>query len=128
MPDVVIADDEEFVRYFLRGLLESIFFDVIEEVSSGDALYPVISEKKPDILLLDINMPNLKGNDFLMQYKQDLSKICVIVLTVSTSSEIEAQLKAEGFTHFLRKNNTPEDITSYIQKAWSEFSKGVYNV
>lgn len=124
MPKVVIADDEEFVRYFLNTVMASIYFDVVAEVEKGDELVGVLESKRPDILLLDINMPNLTGIEFLKNHAKDFADICIIILTSSAASYLIDEAADAGAQCFLRKDTPIEDMVAKIQKTWSEFKKG----
>ena len=121
MPTVVIADDEEFVRYFLKSVMESLSFEVVAEVEKGDDLPDVIEDKQPDILLLDINMPNLTGMEFLEQYANQFPKTCIIILTSASSAKLALEAQAEGVSCFLRKDISLDEMIASIQDAWANF-------
>lgn len=123
MPNVVIADDEEFVRYFLKSILESIFFKVIEEVETGDELPDIMEQLRPDMLLLDINMPNLTGIEFLQQYAANFPETCIIILTSSASPVLTSEATQAGARCFLRKDTPVEKMVEAIQTTWTEFKK-----
>ncbi len=124
MPKVVIADDEEFVRYFLNTVMESIFFKVVAEVERGDELLEIMEETQPDILLLDINMPNLTGIEFLKQYADKFPNTCIIILTSASLETLVGEVSAAGARCFLRKDTPIEDMILSIQKTWTLFRKG----
>lgn len=128
MPRVLVADDEEFVRYFLKQILESIYFDVVEEVSVGDDLPEKMRESNPDILLLDINMPKLTGIDFLKQYFDEFSETCIIILTSAISIGVTEELAKSGASCVLRKDTPPEEMIKQIQNAWKKFREAKNNV
>lgn len=123
MPNVVIADDEEFVRYFLKSILESIFYKVIEEVEKGDELPEVMEQLQPDMLFLDINMPNLTGIEFLKEYASNFPKTCIIILTSSASANLIDEASRAGAKCFLRKDTPVEKMVEAIQNTWEEFRK-----
>lgn len=121
MVRVVLADDEEFVRYFLKNVMDSMSFTVVAEVERGDELYPVMKKHHPDILLLDINMPNLTGMDFLKRYASEFPKTCIIMLTSATSFKMMEDASAGGASCFLRKDIPVDGIISSITKTWANF-------
>ena len=90
---VLIADDHKMVREGLRRILE---FDgeiqVIDEADNGEECIKKIRSSKPDIVLLDINMPVMNGIEALQEIRKKKLKTKVIILTVH--NEIEYLLKA----------------------------------
>lgn len=123
MPSVVIADDEDFVREFLKTVLDTIKYEVVAEVDAGDKLFDVMLEHKPDILFLDINMPGLTGIEYLETFSKSFPKTCTIILTslaLSTLIGEPALIEAKGF---LRKDTPLKDMIKMIKKTWDEFKK-----
>ena len=90
---VLIADDHKMVREGLRRILE---FDgeiqVIDEADNGEECIKKIRSSKPDIVLLDINMPVMNGIEALQEIRKKKLKTKVIILTVH--NEIEYLLRA----------------------------------
>lgn len=123
MPSVILADDEEFVRYFLKTVMDSLLFDVVAEVDSGDKLVDAMRKNQPNILLLDINMPNLTGLEFLKQYSNEFKNTCIIILTSATYENLVNEVAAQGAKGFLRKDTTPERMIKLIKECWDKFSK-----
>lgn len=123
MVRVVLADDEEFVRYFLRTVMDSLSYDVIAEVDKGDELLSVMERTRPDILLLDINMPNLTGMDFLQEHAAKFPRTCIIILTSATSALMN-KASAQGARCFLRKDIPVEKMMIEIKSTWMEFAHG----
>lgn len=124
MPSVVIADDEEFVRYFLKTILEDMGYDVVAEVEKGDELYNIMSDQTPDILFLDINMPNLTGKEFLQKYSFTFRKTCIIVLT-SNAQDLTRVFSETNVSRILRKDTPMEEMVSAIKTAWEDFKRGI---
>lgn len=123
MVRVLIADDEEYIRIFLKDILESLSFNVVGEVISGDELPSAMKKTKPDILLLDINMPNLTGIEFLQKYANRFPQTCIILLTSLSLSELIGEESISGAQCFLSKNTPVEDIINAIEQTWKGFKK-----
>lgn len=89
----MLTDDHVLIREGIKNLLE---FDgsikVIEEASDGIECLEKLQKVKPDILLLDINMPNMNGIDVLEELKKRNSPLKILMLTVH--SEVEYLVKA----------------------------------
>ena len=122
----MLADDHVLIREGIKQLLE---FDgsmkVIAEASDGIECLEKLKNVKPDILLLDINMPNMNGIDVLKELKEKNDPLKVLILTVH--SEVEYLVKAvdigangyilkdSGSTELKQAINTVIDEGSYIQ-------------
>ena len=123
MTKVVVADDEEFVRYFLRSVMGALSFKIAAEVKKGDELYSVMKKTHPDILFLDINMPNMTGIDFLQNYASEFPKTCFIILTSAASFNLLEEASSGGANCYLRKDMPIEKMMLAIEKTWSLFKE-----
>lgn len=91
--DILIADDHMLVREGIKQLLElEGDFKVIGEASDGYECLELINKLKPDVVLLDINMPNCNGLEVLKQLKKNNIRQNVLILTIH--NEVEYLLKA----------------------------------
>lgn len=123
MTRVVLADDEEFVRYFLKTVMDTLKYEVVAEVEKGDDLPRVLDNTKPDILFLDINMPKLTGIEFLQQYADKYSKTCIIILTSTSLMRLVGEPAMAKAKCFLRKDTPIDDMIVAIEEAWLDFKK-----
>lgn len=91
--DILIADDHMLVREGIKQLLElEGDFKVIGEAGDGYECLELINKLKPDVVLLDINMPNCNGLEVLKQLKKNNIRQNVLILTIH--NEVEYLLKA----------------------------------
>lgn len=128
MVKVVLADDEEYVKCFLRIVMDSLSFEVVAEVERGDELPEVMEQTQPDMLLLDINMPNLTGIEFLKKYAAKFPQTCIIVLTSISLMDLIGEDSLSGASCFLRKGTPVEEMTKAIDQAWVEFKNQHQNL
>lgn len=90
---IVITDDHKMVREGIKQLLElDGDIKVIAEASDGIECLEIINKAEPDVLLLDINMPNMNGLQVLEEIKRKKIKVKILILTIH--NEIEYLLKA----------------------------------
>lgn len=118
---VVIVDDHSMVREGLKQLLElEGEVQVIGEAGDGIECLKLLETTVPQVLLLDINMPNMNGLEVLERLKEDKVDVKIIILTVH--DEIEFLLKAVdiGINGYLLK----ESDSSELKKAISHVIKG----
>ncbi len=113
--NVMIADDHSMIREGLKQLLElDGDFKVIAEACDGEDCLNKLAVQIPDILLLDINMPNLNGLEVLQKIRSENIKIKVLVLTVH--NEVEYLLKAVdiGVNGYLLKDSGSAELKKAI--------------
>lgn len=112
---VMIADDHSMIREGLKQLLElDKDFRVVEEACDGVECLEKLEKTIPDILLLDINMPNMNGLDVLKKIKEKRMKVKILVLTIH--NEVEYLLKAVdiGINGYLLKDSESAELKKAI--------------
>jgi len=116
---VLIADDHKMVREGLRRILE---FDgeiqVIDEADNGEECINKIRSSKPDIVLLDINMPVMNGIEALQEIRKKKLKTKVIILTVH--NEIEYLLRAVdiGIDGYVLKDSDAHELIRAVTSVY----------
>ena len=116
---VLIADDHKMVREGLRRILE---FDgeiqVIDEADNGEECIKKIRSSKPDIVLLDINMPVMNGIEALQEIRKKKLKTKVIILTVH--NEIEYLLRAVdiGIDGYVLKDSDAHELIRAVTSVY----------
>jgi DNA-binding NarL/FixJ family response regulator len=114
---ILIADDHPIVRDGLKRLLsldEDI--EVIGEAGDGREVLEKVSELEPDILLLDLRMPNMDGLTALQTLQHTNKRTRVIVLTASEDKNEFVQAMKLGCSGIVLKQTAPELITKSIRK------------
>src|SRR5579885_943183 len=114
---IVIADDHPIVRDGLRKLLLlEDDFEVIGEASDGREVLDKVQELDPDVLLLDLRMPNLDGLSALQALQQSNRRTRVIVLTASEDKNEFVQAMKLGCSGIVLKQTAPDLIVKSIRK------------
>ncbi|NJO92797.1 MAG: response regulator [Chloroflexia bacterium] len=118
---IMIVDDQETLRLLMNSILEKNF-EVVMKNDGQEALAYLVENQYPDLILLDMEMPNMNGRIFLRRLKMggnQLSKIPVIfVSTVNTQSLIQSTLK-HGAAGYIIKPFTPEDLYNKVNEILS---------
>lgn len=112
---IMIADDHSMIREGLKNLLElDGDIQVISEAVDGEDCLDKLQVVKPDVLLLDINMPKKNGLEVLKSLKSKKSKLKVLVLTVH--NEIEYLMKAVdiGVNGYVLKDSESAELKKAI--------------
>jgi DNA-binding NarL/FixJ family response regulator len=114
---VLIADDHPIVRDALRKLLElEEDIDVVAEATDGREVLEYVQSKEPDILLLDLRMPNLDGLGALQALQHTGKRTRVIVLTASEDKNEFVQAMKLGCSGIVLKQTQPDLIIKSIRK------------
>ena len=113
---VMIADDHSLIREGLRQLLEfDGSIEVVGEASNGEECLIKLEEFNPEVLLLDINMPEKNGIDVLKQMKADQSQIKVLILTVHNELEYLISAVDIGVDGYILKDSESSELKKAIR-------------
>jgi DNA-binding NarL/FixJ family response regulator len=116
---IVIADDHPIVREGLRKLLNlEDDFEVVAEAADGREVLDRVHELDPDVLLLDLRMPNLDGLSALQMLQQSNKRTKVIVLTASEDKNEFVQAMKLGCSGIVLKQTASELIVKSIRKVY----------
>ncbi len=86
--NLMIADDHDMVRQGLESIIKTEpEFNVLAAVNSGNAMLELLKSHKPDVVLLDIIMPDINGIQVATKIKRDFPDIKVLILSMEVSSE-----------------------------------------
>ncbi|MGC5054204.1 response regulator [Micromonospora sp. DT48] len=112
---VVVVDDQTLIRQGIRGLLEVAGIDVVGEADDGRAALPVIVRTSPDVILLDLRMPQFDGIWTLERLRAENVDIPVLVLTTFDDDELVLAALRAGARGYLLKDVTLEQLTRAIR-------------
>ncbi len=116
MTDIVVVDDHALFRSGLIGLLTDMpNVHVVGEASNGKEGVEVVLQTKPDIVLLDVNMPIMGGVEAVRAIKA-VAHTHIIMLTVSKSDQDLINAIAAGADGYLLKNASPEELYKAIEQ------------
>ena len=115
---LLLADDHQLVRKGFRALLEELdFVEIIGEAANGkEAINLLRSGAKPDVALLDYEMPVMNGLEATEQIKRDFFGVKVIMLTMLQSKELVQEAVEKGVSGFLFKNASLEELGEAIRR------------
>src|SRR4029077_1554392 len=101
---ILIADDHEVARRGIRALLESHpGWEVCGEAKDGREAVELASRTNPDLVLLDIGMPNLNGLEAARQVLAESPDIAILILTMHDSDQVVREVLRAGARGFLLK-------------------------
>ena len=114
---VMLVDDHDLIRYGLRRLLEDQSgIEVVDEASSGEQAMEKVRSVKPDVVLMDINMPGIGGFEATSRITQTHPDSKIIVLTVHSEGPLPKRILEAGASGYLTKGCPVEEMVEAIQK------------
>ncbi|HNY32543.1 MAG TPA: response regulator transcription factor [Fibrobacteria bacterium] len=120
-PTIVVADDEPHIRMMMKVVLARGGFDVVGEASNGREAIEKCRLLRPDLVLLDINMPIQNGDEALAEILKDLPGIAAIMFTsVADSMTVERCIEM-GAVNYLRKDAPVQQISEMVKQTWQEW-------
>ncbi|WP_319777746.1 sigma-54 dependent transcriptional regulator [Maridesulfovibrio sp.] len=118
---ILIVDDEDGIRYSLRGILEDEGFDV-SEAESGEAALRHLADEQPDLVFLDIWLPGMDGLAVLEQVKKEWDWLPVVMISGHGNIETAVSAIKKGAFDFIEKPLSLEKVVITAEKA-VEFSR-----
>ena len=114
-----IADDHNIFRKGLRLVLaDDAKLHCTGEANDGLQLMALLNEQPTDVVLLDINMPNMDGIAVLKALRQQSSGVKVVILTMNDSEQFIANLMELGANGYLIKNAEPDEVKMAIHAVY----------
>ena len=107
---VIIIDDHTLFREGLQRLLVRHEIDVVSSVSNGEDGIKSIKKLEPDIVLLDLRMPNVNGIDVLKNIREHNKSLPVVMLTTSDDEKDLIEAFRNGASGYLLKDMEPDDL------------------
>lgn len=116
--NILVVDDSETVRAIILKTLKmsGIALNTPLEASNGSEALALLKEQWVDLVLTDINMPEMGGVELIERMKDDeiLKAIPVVVVSTEGSATRIEELKAKGVKAYIRKPFTPEQIREVV--------------
>ncbi|HEY5647870.1 MAG TPA: response regulator [Nitrospiria bacterium] len=117
MKKVLIADDEHSLRFLLRKTLEGENYEIFEAKNGKEAL-SIAQTKKPDLIILDVVMPDLYGSEVCEKLRKvpKTAKIPVMILTANINLYNQEQAEKSGADYFVTKPFSPLELKDLVRK------------
>ena len=115
---VVLIDDHTLFRKGLAELLEQYGgIKVVGATGNVDEVYQLLRDRKPDVVVMDLNMPVLDGISLFRRLSDQGCNVPTLLLTVSNAEEDLASAVRAGVRGYLLKDMEPDDLVDAIQRA-----------
>ncbi len=119
MTRLLLADDHRMLRDSLRRSLEEHGFDVVGEAGDGAEAVRLAQTLTPDVVLMDVSMPNLDGVEATRQIARVVPGSQIVMLTMHADGEVMARAIQAGAVGYLVKDCSIDDVVSVIRLAAS---------
>jgi two-component system, NarL family, response regulator NreC len=116
MIKIVLADDHQIVRHGLRSLLSAEpDMEVVGEADNGRAVVKLVEEKSPQVVIMDISMPDLNGIEATRQILNDAPGTKVIALSMHSDSLFVLNMFKAGASGYLLKDCALEELVKAVR-------------
>jgi DNA-binding NarL/FixJ family response regulator len=113
---VILADDHILVRRGLRRILEeNPNLEIMTEVGDGLELLNVLNKMEPDLVILDVSMPNLRGIEAIPEIRRVRTGVKVLILTMHKEEEYLYQAISAGANGYLLKDDAEKELFASIE-------------
>lgn len=113
---ILIVDDEAHIRKFVTLILRSIGVTSVIEAPNGMEAVLVFQREQPDMVLLDVNMPQVDGIETLKRLKE-IDPDCVVVMLTSLANRSTVEQALElGAANYIRKDTPKEEIAKALSE------------
>ena len=114
---VVVADDQEIVRQGIASMLEGEEIEIVAEAANGIEAIEKSLKHRPNVLLMDVMMPELDGLDALEKLREKAPQTRVVMMSAHDNPTYMARSVALGADGFVLKDVAAEDFANAIQRA-----------
>ncbi len=114
---ILVADDHQVVRLGLKNILEGTGVVVTAEATSGEEVLQKVAAEKPDVVLMDVRMPNGDGLHVLGRLKLDYPELPIILFSSYDNPTYIARAVALGAAAYVLKHDSRERLLETIQLA-----------
>jgi DNA-binding NarL/FixJ family response regulator len=121
---VIIAEDHKIVRSGLLHFFHTVpDIEVIADTGLGQEAVRLTQELRPDVLLLDMDLPDINGMDVMSRLSDSGASVSILFLTMYDNVELASQLMKAGARGFIVKSGEPEELVEALRKI---HSGGIY--
>lgn len=108
MTTIALCDDHKIVREGLKQIISAFpEFQIIADVESGEALFQILRDQNPEMIILDVSLPGRSGLEVLKQIKSLRPEIHVLVLSMYPEDQFAIRMLKAGASGYLHKDSEP---------------------
>lgn len=117
---VLVADDEEHVREVICAIVRTLGAQVVAEAGDGEQAVRLFDRLRPDVVMLDINMPTMRGDEALSRILAIEPGAIAIMTTAQDTIDTVHDCLDRGASHYILKSNLAEEIFQLLSEFWPQ--------
>jgi two-component system chemotaxis response regulator CheY len=117
---ILLTDDEPHIRKFIGLVLKKLGDPRILEAADGAIAVKLFEQEKPDLVLLDVNMPNMDGIQALAEIRRIDPDAIVVMLTSLANRQTVEECVRLGAADYIRKDTPREELTAQLSRIIEE--------
>mgnify|MGYP002639652511 CR=1 FL=1 len=129
---IILVDDHQLVRDGIKSLISDSFgIEIIGEADHAASFFKLLKNDIPDVVLMDISLPNMSGIDLTKVIRKDYPQIKVLILSMYTSEDFIFNALKAGINGYLPKNTNREELLLAIDEVYKGgeyFSKSISDI
>lgn len=114
---ILLADDEAHVRAYLKAMITGLQCELVGEAANGQLAVEQFRRLKPDLLLMDLNMPVMRGDEALKVILTEMPDARVAILSSLADRESVEKCLDMGAVHYIRKDCPWDEMREAILEA-----------
>jgi DNA-binding NarL/FixJ family response regulator len=122
---VVIADDESHIRKVIAAIVASLGGEVVAEAADGESAVALVAEHRPDMAILDINMPRLTGDVALERMLAADPCLIGVMMTAQDTMDTVRHCLRLGAREYILKSNPATEIQRLLAMTWNSYEAEV---
>src|SRR5580700_3972704 len=111
---ILVADDHAVVRHGLKTILSHSGWTVCGEAKSGAEALALANQLRPDVVVMDLNMPGMNGIEALRAIKGRWPKVGIVVLTLHFSEQLVREIIKAGARGYVMKSDADRDLVDAV--------------
>src|SRR6476620_4611992 len=113
--NLILVDDHKIIRDGIKAFLKDDDINIMGEAANGNELLELLNEQQPDVILMDINMPEMNGLDATKAIKAQFPEIRVIILSMLDHEKYVQQMLDAGASGYALKNIGKDELINGIR-------------